>query len=719
MTLKTALREDAAKTLLAAYGIPMVSEVAAASPEAAVSAAAAMGFPVVLKGLGETLLHKTERNLVHLNLGSADQVQTAARALQASAGNDLEGFLVQRQVFGRRELVAGVMQDPQFGPVVMFGLGGIFTEALADVAFRVAPLTASDAAEMLDEIRSRALLGPFRGEAAMNREQAIAALLGLSRLAVERRDILEVDINPLIVTPRGELVAVDALVVTAPPPAETGPRHRYPPVDPLLLGKLFQPRSVAFVGASGKLGKWGHQLFTAVKSGGFTGPIYLVNHHGGEIAGQPVYRSVTDLPADVDLAVVTVPAAAVIDLIPQLAAGNIRNALLISSGFGETGPQGKALEAALTAAAHRSGVLVVGPNTMGICNPHIRFYCIPGQIMPAAGNTTVVAQSGNMGTQLLAFAESQGIGIRAYCGSGNEAMVTIEDYLEALAQDPTTRTVMVYLESVKDGRRFLESARRLGRSKPVVLLKGGQSRAGNQAAASHTGAMGSDARVFDAVCRQAGIIKVDQPMELLDLAAAFSALPLPRGNRVAIITLGGGWGVVTTDLCERYGLHVPPLPQALVARIDTLLPPFWSRANPVDVVGTGDLATPMAVMETLLGWDGCDAVITLGIVGRRVLQERALDAVLKSDPSYSAEFIAATRSRLAQLEGDFIQQTVRMMAHHQKPVAGVRLLSAPGDRSVYPLEGCPHQALFFETPEQAVKSLARMCEYQRFLRREE
>jgi len=717
MSLKTAMKENAAKRLLAAYDVPVVSEADTASPEAAVTTAEAMGFPVVLKGLGATLLHKTERNLVHLNLGSAAQVRTAALALQASAGAELEGFLVQRQVSGSRELVAGVMQDPQFGPVVMFGLGGIFTEALADVVFRVAPLRASDAAEMLAEIRSRTLLGPFRGEAAVNRKQLIATLLGLSRLAMERRDILEVDINPLIITPEGELCAVDALVLTGTP-AETESSRR-PPVDPLLLGRLFQPGSVVFVGASGKLGKWGHQLFTAVKSGGFAGPIYLVNHRGGEIAGQPVYRSVADLPTDVDLAVVTVPAAAVIDLIPQLAARNIRNVLLITSGFGETGPAGKALEAALVAAARQSGVLVVGPNTMGICNPHIQFYCIPGQIMPAAGNITVVAQSGNMGTQLLAFAESQGIGIRAYCGSGNEAMVTVEDYLDALAQDPITQTVMVYLESVKDGRRFLESARLLGRRKPIVLLKGGQSQAGNQAAASHTGAMGSDARVFDAVCRQAGIIKVDQPMELLDLAAAFSALPLPRGNRVAIITLGGGWGVVTTDLCERYGLQVPPLPQALTAQIDTLLPPFWSRSNPVDVVGISDLTVPAAVMEMLLAWDGCDAVITLGIVGRRILQERALDAVLKSDPSYSAEFIATTRSAVAEFERNFIRQTAMMMARHQKPVAGVCLLTAPGDRTVYPLDGYPYKALFFHTPEQAVKSLAKMCEYQRFLRREE
>ena len=170
----------------------------------------------------------------------------------------------------------------------------------------------------------------------------------------------------------------------------------------------------------------------------------------------------------------------------------------------------------------------------------------------------------------MAFAEAQGIGIRAFSGSGNEAMITIEDYMEGFEVDELTRTVMLYVESFKQGRRFFESARRLSCKKPIVLLKGGQTQAGNRAASSHTGAMASDNRLFDAACQQAGVVKVDQPMELLDLSAAFSSLPLPGGNRIAIMTLGGGWGVVTADLCEQFGLEVPELPPELIDNVSWL-----------------------------------------------------------------------------------------------------------------------------------------------------
>ena len=208
--------------------------------------------------------------------------------------------------------------------------------------------------------------------------------------------------------------------------------------------------------------------------------------------------------------------------------------------------------------------------------------------------------------QLMAFAEKQNIGIRGFCGSGNEAMITIEDYLDAFETDSLTRTVLLYVESIKNGRRFFESACRVGKKKPIVLLKGGQSKAGNRAASSHTGALTSDSKVFNAVCRQAGIIKVEQSMDLLDLAASFSSLPLPKGNRVAIMTLGGGWGVVTADLCSEYGLKVPELSPEIVKRLDELLPNYWSRSNPIDMVGENDNRLPMIVIQELLKWDGCD-----------------------------------------------------------------------------------------------------------------
>jgi len=711
-----ALTEAESKQFLKPYGIPVVEERVAAMIGDAVDAAVAIGFPVVVKGLGRTLLHKTEAGLVQLNLADRGAVEDAARGIADRAGDGLEGFLVQPQLLGKREFVAGLFRDPEYGPVVMFGLGGIFTEVLADVSFRLAPLTRADAAEMLDEIRSQALLDPFRGEAAADRNLFIDTLMGLSQVGMEHPDIREIDINPLLVTPEGRPIAVDALVVRGAP----DPELRYlPPVDPGVVASLFYPRSVAFVGASGQLGKWGYTLLTNTIGGGYGGDIYLVNPKGGTIAGRPVYRSVNDIPGRVDVVVVTIPAERVPALLPEFKEKGISYMLLIASGFAETGEEGAVRERELVALARKSGIFLIGPNTMGICNPHINFYCTGSHVRPEAGSVGVVAQSGNMGNQLLAFAELQGIGIRAFCGSGNEGMITIEDYLDAFEVDPVTRSVMLYAESVKNGRRFYESARRVGRKKPVILLKGGQTEAGNRAASSHTGAMTSNMKVFNAVCRQAGIVKVDKPMDLLDLSAAFSSIPLPRGNRVGIMTLGGGWGVVASDLCEHYRLIVPELTAELIARIDKILPPYWSRANPVDLVGENDPNIPLFVIEELMKWDGCDAVINLGIVGRRHMVSRLADSVQKADPSCPEGFMDSVLKSLDQFEEKYIAHIAALMEKYEKPVLGVNILRGEKDKTVYGFDDCRYKGLFFPSPEQAVKSLAKMYEYRKFLDREE
>ncbi len=708
---RTALADADAKQLLAAHGIPLVSEIRAASPAEAGAAASKTGFPVVLKGYGADLLHKTEQGMVRLGLASAAAVEAAAAQMAAQPDRAPEGFLVQPHLTGKREFVAGISRDAQFGPVVLFGLGGVFTEALADVALRLAPLTRVDARAMLAEIRARRLLGAFRGEAAVATDRLVDVLMALSAIAVQYPQVAEIDLNPLLITPDGIPVAVDA-VVTLATPSVSVQSHR--PVAPDDLGALFQPRRIAFVGASAKLGKWGHMLVTHTLGGGYTGEIYLVNPKGGTIFGRPVIRQVADLPEGIDLAIITVPAAAVPALIPQLAARRIRYAVLISSGFGETGDAGKALEADLVREAREAGVLLLGPNTMGICNPHIRLYCTGTAVQPEPGATAMVAQSGNMGVQLLAFAEDQGIGIRAFCGSGNEAMITIEDYLEGFAVDRLTRTVLLYVESVKDGRRFFENARRVGRRKPVVLLKGGQSEAGRRAAASHTGAMAGDRRVFDAVCRQAGIVKVDQPMDLLDLAAAFDSLPLPRGNRVAIMTLGGGWGVIGADLCAQNGLDLPSLDPQLVERFDALLPAYWSRANPIDLVGETDPSLPMTVLESLMAWEGCDAVINLGILGRRIFLRRMAGALKRSDPQDDDSQIQSAIAIIDDFETRFIAHCVELMTRYAKPILGVGLFTDAAARTVYPVQDQSLRAVFYPTPERAVRALARMVEYERY-----
>jgi len=705
---RTTLNEAEAKQLLRCYGVPVVEETVVETLDDAVAQAQITGFPVVLKGLGSRLTHKTERGLVRLNLNDTDDVRSAARKVLNAAGDDLEGFLIQPMLSGRREFVAGLFRDAQFGPVVMFGLGGIFTEALNDVVFRLAPLNEIHAGHMLDELRAAPLLGPFRGERAVKCEQIVQTLLGLSRLGLDYPEVTEVDVNPLLIAPDGEVKAADALVVLGKKP---GKETAYPSVGARAIGDLFYPDSIAIVGASPRFGKWGHRIFTNIAGGDFKGELYLVNAKGGEIAGRHVFKSVTEIPGQVDLAIVMIPADRVLELIPQLKVKGIKSMLVITSGFRETGEEGRHLEEQLVREAREAGILVLGPNTMGICNPHYNLYATGPHVRPKPGSMTLVTQSGNLGVQLLAFAEREGIGIRAFCGSGNEAMVTIEDCMDAFDVDDLTRTVVLYIESIKDGRRFFETACRVGRKKPVVVLKGGRTRVGERAAASHTGALASDLKVFEAACRQAGIVLVEQPMDLLDLAAAFSSLPLLKSRRVAIVTMGGGWGVVTADLCVEYGLEVPDLSSEIISRINHILPPYWSHSNPIDLVGERDPKIPIMVIEELLKWDGCDVLIHMGILGHAFFVRWLVNSMKIVEKDLDLVALENLPRQQTQVERSFIEQVVKMMEKYEKPVVGVNMVSDETTRMITDIEGGPYKGVSFLTPERAVKALAKMYTY--------
>jgi acyl-CoA synthetase (NDP forming) len=708
------LSESESKQLLVGYGVPVVKEIVAKDIDDAVRAAIDLQFPVVLKGNGATLTHKSDRGLVRLGLANVEQVREAAQGILESAGKDLEGYLIQPMLNGRREFVAGLMRDPMFGPIVMFGLGGVFTEALDDVVFRAVPIDEIEAEAMLAEIKTSRLLEEYRGERAADRKVLVDCLLGLSRLAVERPDVAEVDINPLLVGPDGQVSAVDGLVVLQ----EETPRIPRPVISPALIGDIFHPGSIAFIGASSVFGKWGQSLPANLLAHGYKGDVYLINSKGGTQWGRPVSKSISDVPGPVDLAVVTVPAALVRGLIKDLQQKGVKSVLLISSGFSETGEDGRVLENQLVLDAREAGIVFLGPNTMGIQNPHAGIILTGVHVAPKPGSTALISQSGNMGVQLLSFADSQGLGIRAFGGSGNEAMVAIEDFMETFEVDELTRTVLLYIESVKDWKRFFESARRVGRKKPVIVLKGGRTEAGDRAAASHTGAMAADFRLFEALCRQTGVVSVHQSAEMLDAAMVFSALPMPQGRRVAIMTLGGGWGVVTSDLCSDQNLRVEPLSDEIIAVLDGMLPPYWSRTNPVDLVGENDLELPMKAIEVLAAWDGCDAIIHLGISGREYLLQTLLESIHvvdpESDPQDSQKFLTG----LHKWGYQYIRHTVALMERFGKPILGVTLTSDPTKRSIYEVENSKYNGVFFTSPERAVKALGHMCEYRDFLERE-
>ncbi|MFA5322546.1 MAG: acetate--CoA ligase family protein [Smithella sp.] len=709
---RTTLTEAESKEVLKQHGIPVVMERVAKTIQEAEETAEGIGYPVVLKGLGSKLTHKTEKGLVKLDLKNKEEVRAASIYIKEAAGSDLEGFLIQPMLEGKREFVAGLFQDEQFGPTVMFGLGGIFTEAIGDVVFRVAPLDEKEALKMIDELQAQKLLGAFRGEKSPDKNALVKTLVGLSRIGLEIPEIKEIDINPLLVSADGEVTAVDALIVLG---KATVRKELLRQVDLKHIWKLFHPRSIAFVGASANISKWGHLMFSGVVAGKYKGDIYLVNATGGEIADRKVYTSVTEIPNTVDLAVVTVPADKILSLIPQFEEKGIKNVLIITSGFSEVGAEGKALEEELVEKAHQAGIVIIGPNTMGICNPYISFYCIGSHVRPPAGGTSLLAQSGNLGTQLLAFAAKEDIGIRAYCGSGNEAMLTIEDYMDGFEVDEKTKNVVLYIESIKNGPRFLETAKRVGKHKPVIVLKGGRTKAGSSAAASHTGAMASDIKVFKAVCKQAGIIQAESPMDLLDLSAAFSSLPLPKGNNVALLTLGGGWGVVASDLCEENGLLVPKLSEEVISKINPLLPRFWSHANPVDVVGDMNTETYIKILEQLIQWSGCDAIIHMGIIGRKIMIKEIMESAVAVNKKYDSAFVESSLQYVESFEKQTVEQTVKLTEKYNKPIIGVYLLSDDKAQTVTDVNGCKYKGVNFITPEKAVKSLAKMYQYSQWL----
>src|SRR4030042_1998891 len=446
----------------------------------------------------------------------------------------------------------------------------------------------------------------------------------------------------------------------------------------MTLEHVFNPKSIAMIGASASFGKWGQMIFSNIVAGGFAGKIYPVNPKEKKIFGIPVYKRVQDIPEPADLAIITTPADTVLSVLEDCGQRGTRTAVVVTSGFSETGDEGRALENKLVSLCNKKGIVLVGPNTMGILCTRSSLFATGAHTRPRQGSVAFISQSGNLGIQLIHWAEQQGVGVSVFAGSGNEAMVTCSDYLEYVSEDSQTRIIILYLESMREGRRFFETVKRINRTKPVIVLKGGRTEAGKAASASHTGSMSGEVTVFRAACRQAGLLEAKVPSELLDLSAGFSSLPLPRGNRVGIVTLGGGWGVVTSDECNEKGLAVPALSAEIIKAIGRHLPSFWSKGNPVAFGGTRDPEAPLVAVEELLKWEGIDAVISLGIVGRIEFLRLMNRSTKEVDETMPPGFLDQTETILHEYEEKYIATTAELMEKYGKPVIGVSLVRTSG-----------------------------------------
>ncbi len=707
------LSEAASKQLLAQFGVVVLDERTAPDVEGAVAAAATLGFPVVVKLCGDSIAHKTERGLVRLGLAGEAAVRAAATELLAAARPE-DGpveLLVAPMVHGSRELIAGLVRDPQFGPCVMFGIGGVLAEALGDVAFRSVPLDALDADEILDDLATQKLLGPFRGEPAVDRAAMAATLTGLSRLAQERPDVASVDLNPLIVV-EGKPVAVDALVELTDGPAPSRPAPRARPDDEGFRA-LFEPRGVIVAGASTHPAKFGFVALHNILTSGYRGRVGATNLEATPVLGVETARTVDELPdGPWDLVFVCTPAGANAELLRACARRGVRAAFLTSAGYAEAGEEGVRAQRELVALADELGILLAGPNGQGVVSTPAQLCAQIVAPYPPAGRIAIASQSGNFVSSFENWAVQTGVGVSRAVSAGNAAAVSVADYLDWYADDPATAVSLAYVEGVDDGRALFDRLAAVARRKPVVLVKGGTTASGQRAAASHTGSLAADDRIFDGMCRQAGITRTATVEEAFEAAATFATQPLPRGPRTAVLTTAGGWGVVTADAIARApGLELAVLPDDLRAAIDEKLPPRWSRNNPIDLAGGETRDTIPEVMELVARHPDIDAIVYLGL-GIQSNQARLLRSGAFY-PDHGLERIVAYHERQ---DVRFAQAAAQISDATGKPILTATELAVAAPDNPGPAAVRATGRVCYSSANRAVVALAHLWHDARFRR---
>ncbi len=705
------LSEAESKAFLAGFGVPFAPERVVGDAGAAVAAAAALGFPVALKLNGPKIAHKTERGLVRLGLADEAAVRRAAGDLLAAAtpaDGDVD-LLVAPMISGSRELIAGLVRDPQFGMNVMLGVGGVFAEAIADVVFRPVPISPLDAAQMIDELRTQGILGPWRGEAAVDRERLAAVLGALSAAATATPELAGADLNPLIVGPDGIPVAVDALVELGEATASASVARPRP--SDAAFRALFEPKGVVVAGASTHPGKFGFVSLHNLLSAGYEGAVFGTNLQGEEVLGVRTVTDVAEIPdGAADLVLVCTPASANPALLRACAAKGIRAAFVTSAGYGEAGDDGRRAEAELVALADELGILLAGPNGQGVVSTPAHLCAQIVAPYPPPGTIGIASQSGNFVSSFQNLARSTGVGVSRAVSAGNAAAVTVADYLDWYAEDDATTVGLAYLEGIVDGRALLERLAGVAVRKPLVVLKGGATSVGARAAASHTGALAADDKVFDGACKQAGVTRAGDVDEAFEAAATFATQPLPGGPNVVVLTTAGGWGVITADAIAREpGLRLVELPDDLRAAIDAELPPRWSRNNPVDCAGGETRDTIPTVLRLIAAHPGVDAVIYLGL-GIQSNQARMMREG-RFYPDHGLERIVAYHERQ---DARFAEAAAQISAETGKPILTCTELAVADPANPGPATVRRTGKLCYPSGSRAVRALGHLYRYAEF-----
>jgi len=602
------ITEELSKTILKTYGVKVPPFALVTSAEEAAKQAKKIGFPLVMKVVSPQILHKTDVGGVKVGLDNVNDVKKTFKdmygRLSKKKGVEVKGILLEKMVPKGVELIVGIQNDPQFGPVIMVGLGGIMTEVMKDVAFRMLPISTSDAKSMLNELKGAKLLKGFRGSEPIDTNMVAKMLVQIGQLGVENADYINsIDFNPVVVYPKSHFV-VDAKIILNKEIKKNSISKAKPNIES--MEAFFTPMSVALVGASATPGKIGNSVLDALGKQDYKGKVYPINPKQESILGIKCYPSLDAISEKVDLVVVCIDLSECGPIMETCANKGIHNVVIVSGGGKELGGDRATMEAEVKRLSEKHKIRVIGPNCIGMFNAANRLDCaFQGQermVRSKLGNVAFFSQSGTMGISMLESADV--FGLSKMISFGNRSDVDEADMIWYAANDPQTKVIGLYVEGFGDGRKFINTAKRVMKEtkKPIVIWKSGRTTAGAKPAASHTGSLGGSNAIIMGAFKQAGIISVDSYQELVGVLKALAWQPPAKGNRVAMTSNGAGPMIGGIDQLERLGLTIGKLSLPLLKKMKERFPPTVPihSGNPADVGGGANAEDYKFVIQTFL-----------------------------------------------------------------------------------------------------------------------
>jgi acetyl coenzyme A synthetase (ADP forming)-like protein len=633
------LSESDGYDLLSKYGIPTPKYKIVTRAEDAGSTAEAIGFPVVMKIMSPDIVHKSDAGGVIVGIGTKEAAQSAFNQIVANAraynqNADIHGVIIENQAAPGLELIIGGKTDPTFGKVITFGIGGTLVELMKDVTLRILPVDEDEIRRMVTDIDSYPLITGYRGSKPKDEECLIQVIKNVCKMFEDQKDLREFDINPIRLYDSGAC-AVDARIIMDDD-IHLLDTVELEPVPP----EYFRPKSVAVIGASDDTSKMGYAVMHNLLH--FPGKVYPINNKRDTIQGLQAYPTILDVPdEEIDLAVITVPARHVPGVMEECGKKGVKIAVVITAGFKEMSEEGAMLEERIVQIAHRYGTRIVGPNCLGLIIPPIGLDTTYVAQSPNPGNIAFISQSGAIVNTVVDWSLTKDIGFSLVVSVGNQADLNFFDYLRAAAADPETKVIIMYIEQIKNGKAFMEIVSEVSRHKPVVALKAGSSARGQAAAASHTGSLSGSYDVYIEAFRKSGVLLV-HTLTGAFLAAEMLSHPkrYPKGRRAIVVTNAGGFAVLSSDYSERYGVKMIDLPDYLVKELDSFLPEFWNRGNPVDLLGDATEGRFEKTFEVLAKndalWDMCFIV---GFPNNILSSEQLANQILKFSKSTDKRII--------------------------------------------------------------------------------